>query len=58
MSKIDSVKRGRKVCNMKIKTWSQRKLKKARWKRSLQRAMKRGYIYHGFIKFTDEITSW
>ena len=39
---------------MKAKHWSQKQLKKARWKKSLQRAKKRGLVYGGFIKITDE----
>jgi hypothetical protein len=39
---------------MKARRWSQRQLKKARWKRSLQRAKKRGPVYGGFIRITDD----
>ena len=40
----------------KPKSWPNRQLKKARWKRSLERAKKRGPIYGGYITFTDELS--
>lgn len=36
--------------------WSERQLKKARWKKSLERAKRRGdLVYGGFVVFTDEL---
>lgn len=52
------VQKGKKVYRMTIRTWSHRQLKKARWKRSLERAIKRETVHRGLVKFTDEIMSW
>lgn len=38
----------------KVKCWSSKQLKKARWKRSLARARKRSRIYGGFFCISDE----
>ena len=39
---------------MKVKKWDKRKVKKARFKKSISRAKKRGeLIFGGFIKITD-----
>lgn len=39
---------------LKIKSWDARKEKKARFKRYLERARKRGdYIYRGFVTISD-----
>ena len=50
--------RGKKVCYCKVKSWSNRQLKKARWKRSLSRAVKRETVYGGYVNFTDELEIW
>lgn len=44
----------------KVRQWDRRKEKKARFKRSLKRAIRRGeYIYGGWIKIdTDQIEEW
>jgi hypothetical protein len=34
---------------MRVRHWSKRQLKKARNKRSLSRAKKRGYVYGGYV---------
>ena len=39
---------------MKAKSWTHRQLKKARWKRSLERAKKRGPVYGGYVTIDDE----
>ena len=38
----------------KVKCWTAKKLKKARAKRSLEREMKRGSIYGGYICISDD----
>ena len=38
----------------KVKCWTAKKLKKARAKRSLERAKKRGPIYGGYICISDD----
>lgn len=38
----------------RTKCWTARQLKKARWKRSLERAKKRGPIYGGYIEMDSE----
>lgn len=40
----------------KYKKWTKKQLKKARWKRSLERAKKHSYVFGGFIEITGEIS--
>ena len=37
--------------NRWVKSWTTKQLKKARWKRSLERAKKRGPVYGGYVVF-------
>ena len=44
---------------IKNRIYSNKKLKKARFKRKVARALKRGEpLYGGFITFTDDIKGW